>query len=196
MQPHSSLVRSVAPSVRPISLSEAKDHCRVSHTDDDAYIDQLIDVAVASVDGKGKSGRALITQTWQQSVGQEPGAVRALMTPFQSLTAVHYYDDAGLLQEATLAEFEAIGLADETYIRPKDGYSWPSADDRPDAIRLTYTAGYGDSASAVPASIRHALLMMVAHWYENRETVSADKMIETPYAADHLLSLERMGWYG
>ena len=33
------------------------------------------------------------------------------------------------------------------------------------------TAGYGDEASDVPAPIRHAIKLLVAHWFEQREPV-------------------------
>jgi uncharacterized phiE125 gp8 family phage protein len=196
MQPHASLVRSVDPANSVVQLAEVKRQCRVEHDNEDSYLADLIAMAERYVDGKGTLGRALVTQTWQQWVGAAPGDVRVLMTPFRALTAVHYFDAAGVLQEATLAEFEAIGTPDQTIVRPKRGFSWPTADVRPAAIRLTYTAGFGDTSSDVPATIRHAILMMVAHWYENRETVSSDVMVEVPYAAEHLLSLERVAWYG
>lgn len=196
MQPHASLVRSADPVNSVLSLLEIKRQCRVDHDDEDAYLADLLAVAERYVDGKGSLGRAMITQTWQQWSGAKPGEVRVLMTPFRALSAVHYHDENGVLQEAALAQFEAVGTPDETLIRPRQGISWPATAITPAAIRLTYTAGFGDDPEDVPATIRHAILMMVAHWYDNREAVSSDTMAEVPYAAEHLLSLERVSWYG
>ena len=39
------------------------------------------------------------------------------------------------------------------------------------AFEVAFTAGYGDEASDVPAPIRHALKLLVAHWFEHREPV-------------------------
>lgn len=198
MQRHASLVRSVAPAVRPLTLAEAKNALNIHETDGerDVYVEHLIDTAVSFVDGKNALGRAMITQTWQQWVGMSPGEVPVLMTPFQSLTGVHYYDDAGVLQQATLSNFEAVGTPDETVVRPKDGFAWPTTQRRPDAIRLTYTAGYGDAASDVPPEVRQAMLMMIAHWHLQRETASEVDLTEVPYGARDLLGLQRASWYG
>jgi uncharacterized phiE125 gp8 family phage protein len=36
-------------------------------------------------------------------------------------------------------------------------------------IEIEFAAGLGDAADAVPEPIRHAILMLVAHWYEHRD---------------------------
>jgi len=196
LQPHASLERIVPPSALPLTLPWVKAHCRVEHAEDDTYLARLIEVAVEAVDGKGALGRAVMTQTWRQWAGPASGEVRLLMTPVQALTEVQYRDAEGVLQPAALADFEIVGTADDMTVRPRAGASWPPAADRPDAIALTYRAGYGDTSAAVPQSVRHAILMMVAHWYDNRESASGQGMVEVPYAARHLLSLERAAWYG
>lgn len=59
-----------------------------------------------------------------------------------------------------------------SYVRFKDTYSYPSLDtDRP-ALRVAYVAGYGTNAADVPAPIRHAILMLVGHWFANREAIA------------------------
>lgn len=39
------------------------------------------------------------------------------------------------------------------------------------AFEVAFTAGYGDDAADVPEPIRHAILLLVAHWFERREPV-------------------------
>jgi len=39
------------------------------------------------------------------------------------------------------------------------------------AFEVDFTAGYGDEADDVPGPIRHALKLLVAHWFERREVV-------------------------
>ena len=50
---------------------------------------------------------------------------------------------------------------------------------------MTYVAGVADSA--VPAPIKHAILLMVGHWYANREAVAPGQMHEVPMAVDALI---------
>lgn len=188
--------RITAPVEKPVSLAEAKAHCRVDFSDDDTLIASLIDAAVSHIDGEGELGRAMITQTWAQWETQSPGWPRLKIGPFQSLVSVEYYDDDSVLQEATLADFETRLQGDFVICKPKEDREWPTADTRADAIKITYTAGFGDDAADVPMGIRHAILMLVAHWYENREAISEGRMVPTPMAVEALIGNERAGWYG
>ena len=190
------LVRVAAPATDVISLAEAKAHLRVDFSDDDTLISGLIAAAISHVDGKGELGRAMITQTWAQWVSQAPGWVRLRMGPFQALTSVEYYDTDNVLQTATLSDFETRLDGDFVICKPKEDFEWPSAETRADAIKITYTAGFGDAATDVPQGIRQALLMLVAHWYENREAASEVKLNDLPRAVDALLGNERVSWYG
>lgn len=190
------LRRTVAPAATPVSLSGAKDHLRVTGSDEDAYIQGLISAAVSHVDGEGDLGRAMITQTWAQWVCQSPGHVRLKMGPFQALVSVEFYDAAGDLQTATLSDFETWLDGDFAICKPKDGFAWPGAVNRPDAIKITYRAGFGDAAASVPAGIRRALLGLIEHWYANRGAITADATNSLPLVYDALIGNERVGWYG
>lgn len=56
----------VPPGDAVVTLSEAKDHLRVLHDDEDALIASLIETATAYLDGlDGVLGRALGPQTWR-----------------------------------------------------------------------------------------------------------------------------------
>lgn len=190
------LVLDTAPATTPITTAEAKAHLRISHADDDTLIARLIDAAVAHVDATGELGRAMITQSWAQWVPQSPGDVRLAIGPFQSLTSVKYYDSAGTLQTATLGDYETRLFGDTVIVRPADGAAWPNAQSRADAIKLTYVAGFGAATTDVPQNVRHALLMIVAHWYETRETTTEAALHDVPMAAAALLGNERVSWYG
>lgn len=185
-----------APAIDPITLSECKAQLRIDTTDDDEYLVRLIAVATAFVDARGVLGKAIITQTWRVWVGNAPSAIKLPIGEVQSLSAVKYYDADGVLQTATLSDFELVGLPDARMVRPKSGYSWPSAQARDDAIAIEYVAGYGDASSDVPQSVRHGLLMLVAHWYENRETTSEKQYASLPFGFEELMQIERGHWYG
>lgn len=190
------LQRTSAPAVAPVSLVDAKLHLRVDNTAEDDLITALIEAAVSHLDAQGVLGRAIITQSWAQWVGQSPGSVRLLVGPFQSLTSVEYYDSDNALQTATLTDFETRLDGDFVIVKPKTGFAWPGAYSRDDAIKITYVAGYGNAGSDVPQSIRQAILLLVGHWYENRMAVSEASLKEVPLAVDALIGIERVGWYG
>lgn len=190
------LVRIAAPTVLPVTTAEARAQLRVTHFDDDAYIASLIAAAVAHIDGAGVLGRAMISQTWANWFPASPQRARLGMGPFIALTGVSYYDADGALQAANLSDFETRLIDGAVFCLPKDGFSWPTAQSRPDAIRVSYTAGYGTAAADVPASLRHAILLLVAHWYDARAAASNTAMHDVPLAFDALIGGERATWYG
>ena len=187
-----------APAAEPISTTDAKQQMRVEHSDDDMLIARLVGVAIRTVDAEGMLGAAMISQTWGESFGKSPGTVPLAMGPVQSVSAVKYYDADNALQTATLSDFDVLGPSNQTIVRPKPGKTWPSPlYDRDDAIQIQYVCGYGDAASDVPQTVRHALLMLVAHWYENREPELVGSISKTiPFGFADLLNLERAEWYG
>ena len=196
LQSFQALERIAAPATTPITLVEAKAQMRVETSDDDTLITRLIAAAVAFTDGQGALGKAMITQTWRQWVGNNPNEIQLAMLPVASVTAVKYYDTDGALQTATLADFEVFGISTYKYIKPASGKSWPVAQTRSDAIAVEYTTGYGAATTDIPDTLRHALLMLVAHWYENRENSTMDKLESTPFGFDEMINIERGNWYG
>lgn len=191
-----SMVRTTAPSVDPVTLSEVKAHLRVDGSDEDALIGMITKAAVEHFDGLGILGRAMITQTWAQSFQYTQKWERLKMTPFQSLVSVEYYDAGNQLQTANLADFETRLDGDHVIIGPKVNAAWPSIYSRPDAVKVTYVAGYGDAASDVPNSVRQAILLTVGHWFKNREAVTEGRFYDLPMAVSDLIGVERVGWYG
>lgn len=196
LSPQFALVRVTAPSASPVSLTEAKAQMRVEGTDDDTIIQRLIDAAVAFVDVQGVLGRAMITQTWGEWLAPNPSTVILSLGPVQSVSAIKYYDVDGVLQTATLSDFNVFGTPNRITITPKSGKAWPVTQTRDDAIKIEYVIGYGDSSASVPQTVRHGLMMLVAHWYENRETTQEKQMQDLPYGFMEMIGIERNQWYG
>jgi uncharacterized phiE125 gp8 family phage protein len=179
-------VRTVAPATNPVTLTEAKAHCRVDHTDDDTLIGLLISSATAHLDGyAGILGRALVTQTWRQDFGGFSDPLRLALCPVASISSITYFDADNATQ--TLAGSVYGLFTDEfgAYVALKPDQSFPSVYSREDAVSVTYVAGVADSD--VPAPIKHAILLLVGHWYANREAVSESQMSELPMAVDALI---------
>jgi len=40
------------------------------------------------------------------------------------------------------------------------------------------------------------MLVLVAHWYENRENSQMDRLENIPFGYEAMLNLERSCWYG
>jgi len=155
-----------------VTEDEANLHCRVEPgvAEDAPLIRALILAARNYVENQ--LNRSLITQTWALVLDTFPSA-NEIMLPkgdVQSVTSVTTYDEAD-----DSSVFTTDGYRVDTYgdrITLVDGYSWPSDLRAHNGVIVTYVAGYGDEPEDVPGGIRQAILMLVAHWYENREAVA------------------------
>lgn len=183
-------VRITAPANTPVSLSDVKAHCRVDHNDDDTVLTSLLNAAVAYLDGwSGVLGRCLVTQTWRQDF-EAFGILRLALGPVASITSVTYYDADNEQQTLSADVYAHLTGPLGGYITLKPDQSWPSTYGRADAVSVTFVAG--TAVADVPASIKAAILLLVAHWYENREAAGAAS--ELPFSVSALLApLRRVG---
>jgi uncharacterized phiE125 gp8 family phage protein len=182
-------VRTVAPEDTPVSLLEAKAHCRVDYDDDDTLIAALIDAATAHVDGwTGVLGRALVTQSWRQDFHCFGCRMRLPLRPAGSITEIAYYDRDNIQQTLSADVYQLLTDASGPFVSPQPGQVWPGSYGRADAVSVTFVAGYGD-ADAVPAAIKAAILLIIGHLYENREATVVGVSAQTlPMAVDALLA--------
>jgi uncharacterized phiE125 gp8 family phage protein len=201
-----SLQRVTEPQVEPVSLSEAKQHLRVDTEDDDTYITGLITAARQWVEEY--LDRALVTQQLTMRVDtfpfefvlpRPPMATAGTLTTTQITYTLAPSGSSGTatLTTATLATNQYRVDRDSTpgRIRTIYGGTWPSHLTDPNAVGVTWWAGYGSSASDVPRAIRHAILMVVGHLYERR--LAADSMAsnEVPFGVKALLDSQKWGSY-
>ncbi|MFQ5535459.1 MAG: head-tail connector protein [Sphingomonadales bacterium] len=187
-----------APAAEPITLAEAKDHLRITGTDDDVYITRLIAAARQHVDGSdGILGRALITQTWDLFLPKFPAEIRVPLPPLQSVTSIKYIDAGGITQTLAASEYTVDVKRQPGRIVEAFGKSWPATRDVPNAVEVRFDAGYGLADSDVPEPIRHALLFFIAHLFERREpVVTGTTVAKIPDAADALLASYRIHGFG
>ena len=177
------------PSVEPVSVTEAKDHLRVIGTMDNNYITGLIAAARGMVEGYIE--RSLITQSLELVIDGFLGIEIVIpRPPLISVTSLKYYDSSNDLQTMSADDYYVDAKTQPGRIIPVD--SWPSTYDRPNAVTVTYSAGYGVFASFVPMPIRQAILLLVAEMYQNRGESIAGSVSTLPITAERLLSPYRM----
>lgn len=184
-------IRVSPPAIAPVSLADAKSAANVDSTDDDVLIQSMIDAAVSHLDGwSGVLGRCLINQTWRISFSDWPFCryIR-LRFPDVSVATVKYFDEDN--SEQTVPSEFVTRLEDDrgVIIRFSDGFNFPSVfGDRGDGVQVEFTAGYGAQVEDVPKAIRTAILLIVAHWYNNREASIEGLQSEIPFGASALIA--------
>jgi len=162
------------------------------YASDDALITGLIQAAREYAEGY--QNRALCTQTWELVLDNWPcgDSVDIPKPPLQSITDIKYKDEDGT--ETTWAAANYIVDTDSFLGRVALAYgiNWPNETLYPvGAIRIRFIAGYGLAAD-VPRTTKMALLLLIGHWYEQREGVSEKTMQEVPFAVKALLDLNRV----
>lgn len=179
-------VRTVPPSVALVSLTEAKAHLRVNSSEEDALIAGLAAAAMSYLDGpSGRLGRALLQQTWVQDFEGFSGRLRLPVGDLMEVSSVTYYDASNVQQTLDASVWTAFTDARGPFVTLGIGQSWPAVYSRRDAVRVTWTAGFGATAVSVPPAIRHAALVLIGQWYANR-SASGDgaQATELPFAVE------------
>jgi len=191
LQPYRGHVLVTPPAVEPVTLNSVKATLSLEGTCDDEMIMEFISAARTYIEEV--TGLAMISQVWLLSLdrwpsGQEPwwdgwrqgsrmeltgpgswGPLVMPRYPLQSVDDVETFNETG---NGTMVNIGATFDVD-VYQRPgrvslKQGATWPIAMRSTDAIRMTYTAGYGDAAASVPAPLRTAVRQMALYLYTHR----------------------------
>lgn len=154
----------------PIDLTTAKAHLRVIVNAEDTLITALAKAAREHVEAY--TGRALVASTWKQSGAAFADSIDLLKSPASSITSIQYVDEAGATQTLSSSVYRLVTSSDPAAAAPArvelaDGESWPAVAVRPDAVRITFVAGYA-SAAAVPPSLVSAILLILGDLFENR----------------------------
>jgi len=155
------------PAVEPLTLAELKEHCRVA--------EDFLGLTEALRGARGLVehflGRALISQQWEVAFDTPLCTVFELpMPPIISVdTALSFAEDE-TSSAFSSSSYVVDGPGGRVWL--KQGVDFPTSLRPYRAMVWTYTAGYGAIASAVPRPILHAIKLLAAHLYENREATS------------------------
>lgn len=176
----------------PVSLAEAKIHLRVGGDELDSSINLALQSAVSYIEDR--TGRVLReTETVVQSYHCWPAMpVRFDRQPVKTISTVAYYA-YGDNSTTTLASTN-YRLHQSTrgacHLEWDEDFTYPSLENREDAVQITYTAGY--ASLAVPAQAKWAILLTL-------EGIWGDLMPREKEAnersAEALISSIGWGWY-
>ena len=198
----------IAPGVEPVTIDEAKVHCRVDILDDDALIASLI--SAARMHAEMLTGRSFITTRWKLVLDSFPGpslmgvpygegftlpthAILLHKCPVATLVSIQYLDMAGVLQTMLSTDYIADFACEPARITPVFGKIWPIPLPQIGAVQITFDAGYGATADTVPAGIKSWIKLRVDSLYNHRgETAVVKGRLEPLPYVDCLLDPYRM----
>lgn len=175
----------------PVTTAEAKLHLRITHTDEDALISSLIVAARNYVEGL--ANRPLVQRPYALKLDRFP-MFNEIILPSGKVSAVSsitYVDTAGSTQTLSASGYtvETQRLPGSVVLNPSNLTAWPTTRFYAgiSSVTISYTAGYGATASSVPQALRQAVLMAVGYWYDiARETGSEVALKEVPHGVEAL----------
>lgn len=216
-----SLVRATEPAHNPVTLAEAKSHLRIDSNDENALISTLITAATRWVEDY--LDRTLCHTQWTMRLDSFYGPVggpvqfglkadgnntkgpsldielpRPPMVTASTATAVAItYTPAAGAATTTLdaTEYRVDRQATPGVCRPLYGLTWPSHLVDQNSTTITWWAGYSHDGTDVPAQIKAAILLLVAHLWKNRESTTETVLTEVPMGTRTLLDSVWWGSY-
>jgi hypothetical protein len=180
-----------ASSVLAVSVAEVKNYCRLDldSSDEDTLLEALIAASTARC--IQETGRALLTTTYKLTADLTVSGAEnypPLATYTQQTSNKLKLDYPNFLTLVSVVSINADG--DETTLTAADYklnhtgvFSTIQILNAGDAefVEVTYTAGYGATASDIPTAIKQWILLDVSTLYENREAITTGSMSSIAY---------------
>ena len=195
--PWNRIVTTTAPATSPGSLERVKASLGLTNgVDHDTGVQEAILAASRAV--SSDLGRALVTTTFTLYLDKFPS--REIQLPWPPLVAVDSIKYWGQTTE-TLDTFSSGSYTvstggDPGRVQLNDDANWPSLMDRFAAIEIQFQAGFGSDADDVPDSIRTAVSMTAAYFWEQPLPVIVGTISsELPLGASRLIESERFVRY-
>ncbi|WP_425985872.1 head-tail connector protein [Brevundimonas sp. TWP1-2-1b1] len=184
--PWNNLTRITPPADPLISLDDAKAHVGASDYDEvDDFLTTLVEAATDTIEGPSSTGAVFVSQTWRATLDHLPSCFSIPLGPIQSITAITYVDQAGVVQTIDPATYHTDFDRHPAMVA---FYNSPPVPARvPGSVKVTFVAGYGDP-SQTPAKARHAVRLLVGEWFKNREASTEASVRETPIGVSRLLA--------
>jgi uncharacterized phiE125 gp8 family phage protein len=181
-----------APTVEPLTATEARQHCRVDDPSEDTYIETLI--VSARQYCENVTNRGFINQTWKLYLDSFPTQIELRICPVSSVTGITYVDTAGATTTLATSVYQLLA-GEPGIIDLKHEQVWPNLRGDKQGIVVTFVAGYGAAGSSVPDTIKHAMKLLIAHWYRNREATAVEVPMDVAQTVKSLLTSEDWGAY-
>lgn len=165
------------PASEPVSLAEARRQINWADTDTTHDNELTLLIGAARNQWEDDTDTGLINRTYSFGMWGFPtcgNSFSLLRRPVSSITSIQYYDTDNAQQTLSTSIYSLDAASGLVYLQYDQ--SWPDTVSRWDAVTVTYVVGYGSAASSVPAIAKQAMLLLIAHYFENRDMLMSDAM--------------------
>ena len=158
------LILTTPPVAEPVSLSEAKAHLRITHSDDDTYIASLITTARRMMESR--LSLALMPQAWALFADCWPddGIFNLPLHPVTSIESIAVFSDDDTASTIDPSHFYLDTASRPARLVLRHGRFFGPPGRKANGIRISFEAGFAE----VPAELKQALLITIADWFAKR----------------------------
>jgi hypothetical protein len=184
------------PAVSAVALADVLAYLRLPvATPEASLVTQFVDTAIQAIELY--CGLGLIRQKWRfvahrwkislpdrktfqgpDVLVRYPGCsvkeMKLSRTPLISVDAVKVAGTSGLMEDIPSSLYLIESVGQTVYLRNAYGADLPNPTKDRFGIRVDTTIGFGDTASTIPPTLRQAVFVLVASYYENRGTGKLD----------------------
>lgn len=190
------LKRLSQPSGLFVSVKDVKAHTIVGFNEDDALIETYIRGATRLVEDR--TGRILLPTEFEWLADKWGTEADIPVFPLREVTEVAYLDGEDVERTLLPAEWYSITTDRGFSVRYVSGFSTPTLSNRPQSVRVRFTAGYDDPDASGGFDLqademdRIIVMAIVAHWYSTREAVSQNDLSQVPMHAESMIAMRRI----
>lgn len=185
----------IQPSAELLTIEQCRAHLNVQvyEVDSDGIGTHPDDDLIMAMQGAAREhcenflGRSIAQKTYEIALDEFPaGAIELPMPPLVSVSSVTAGEDSDGPLDAALYVVDDYSVP--ARVVPVD--TWPTVIAATNLIRIRFVAGYGEESDGVeplPYAIRAAMLLMLAHLYENRSDTDEKAIASIPNGVEALL---------
>ncbi|WP_108026921.1 head-tail connector protein [Rhodovulum kholense] len=175
------LIEQTTVAAAALPLAQFKAHLRLGTGfadagDQDAYLETLLRAALAAIEAR--TGKVLISRSFSYVLyGWRRGGSQSLpVAPVRAVTEIRIVDRGGVAVPVAPERYHLLADAHLPVVRGTGG-AMPGIPFEGSA-EIDFEAGFGPDWAAVPEDLGHAVLLLAAHYYENRleQTVGGGAM--------------------
>jgi uncharacterized phiE125 gp8 family phage protein len=163
-----------SPSIEPVTLEDVKKHLHIMSDGQNSQIAGYIKSARSDVEAFLKM--SLLPTKWKYVFDCFNYEIRLPIGPVLDANGfkVEYVDSDGITQEIDPAGYK-LSFGDTGIVRPGYLAPWPTPRSEPDAVSITFIAGW-TSAELIPPAIVQVVKMRAADFFEHRENTVVSEL--------------------
>lgn len=182
----------MTPGELPWTISEFRDHLRLDGTDQDQWLTAILTAATRKTEAD--TSIALMRSAYRYSIDRPCGTILLPVGPVFSIESIVYLSISGVETTVPIEEYYLDNRSNPARLQNRDTFSWPTLYDVSGSFWVNFVAGH-ESANDIPQDLRFAVLLLAAHWFENREASTLLNLNQIPLGYDSIVtSHRRVSW--